>query len=196
MIEHHLLLGLAAAGGDPVIVRGFDGMAPVSLGLAGFPQAVVLGGAAALKLPYVAIARLNDEGRTLIDEQAGSAFSLQPSAFQVVAEAGSPPAHTLALPLTYYGEAVGQLILGPRAPGQPWSAADRRLLEDLARHAGVAVHAVRLHTRTVQLAADLQQSRERLVMAREEERRRRAAGRAYGCGFLSERRAQNVERRT
>lgn len=50
MIEHHLLLGLAAAGGDPLIVRGFDGMAPVSLGLSGFPQAVVLAGTAALIL--------------------------------------------------------------------------------------------------------------------------------------------------
>jgi hypothetical protein len=48
MIEHHLLLGLAAAGGDPVIVRGFDGMAPVSFGLSGFPQAIVLAGTAAL----------------------------------------------------------------------------------------------------------------------------------------------------
>jgi hypothetical protein len=48
MIEHHLLLGLAAAGGDAVIVRGFDGMAPVSFALCGFPQAIVLGGASAL----------------------------------------------------------------------------------------------------------------------------------------------------
>src|SRR5205085_12666793 len=45
------------------------------------------------------------------------------------------------------------------------SAADRRLLEDLAHQAGVAVHSVRL-------TADLQRSRERLVTAREEERRR------------------------
>jgi hypothetical protein len=50
MIEHHLLLGLAAAGGDAVIVRGFDGMAPVSFALCGFPQAVVLGGTSALLL--------------------------------------------------------------------------------------------------------------------------------------------------
>ncbi len=53
------------------------------------------------------------------------------------------------------------------------------MLEDLARHAGVAAHAVSLHERTVRLheeavalAADLQRSRERLVTAREEERRR------------------------
>jgi signal transduction histidine kinase len=46
-----------------------------------------------------------------------------------------------------------------------FSPADRRLLEDLARQAGVAAHAVRLTN-------DLQRSRERLVAAREEERRR------------------------
>ena len=46
-----------------------------------------------------------------------------------------------------------------------FSPADRRLLADLARQAGVAVSAVRL-------TADLQRSRERLVSAREEERRR------------------------
>lgn len=43
--------------------------------------------------------------------------------------------------------------------------ADRRLLDDLARQAASAAHALRLST-------DLQHSRERLVAAREEERRR------------------------
>jgi len=56
-------------------------------------------------------------------------------------------------------------VLSPRAPGEAFSPADRQLLDDLARQAGVAVHAVGL-TRA------LQRSRERLVTAREEERRR------------------------
>ena len=56
-------------------------------------------------------------------------------------------------------------MIAPRAPGEQFSAADRTLLEDLARQAEVAVHAVRL-------TADLQSSRERLVTTREEERRR------------------------
>jgi signal transduction histidine kinase len=42
---------------------------------------------------------------------------------------------------------------------------ERRLLDDLARQAGVAAHAVELHT-------ELRRARERLVIAREEERRR------------------------
>jgi signal transduction histidine kinase len=60
---------------------------------------------------------------------------------------------------------VGRLVISPRAPWEGFSDADRRLLEDLARQAEVAVHAVRL-------TADLQSSRERLVTTREEERRR------------------------
>jgi signal transduction histidine kinase len=69
------------------------------------------------------------------------------------------------LPLVYQREEIGHLLIAPRAPGEELSAADRRLLEDLARQAEVAVHAVRLTT-------DLQRSRERLVATREEERRR------------------------
>ena len=50
-------------------------------------------------------------------------------------------------------------------PGEALGPADQRLLEDVARHAGAAVHAVGL-------TAQLQQARERLVSTREEERRR------------------------
>ena len=79
----------------------------------------------------------------------------------------APPAEReiLILPLAYQAETVGRLIIAARAPGESFSPADRHLLDDLARHAGVAVHAVRL-------TADLQRSRERLVAALEEERRR------------------------
>jgi signal transduction histidine kinase len=80
----------------------------------------------------------------------------------------SPPAFRgtpLRLPLEYQGEAVGELLVAPRGPQEDFSAADRRLLETLARQIGPAAHAVRL-------TADLQLSRGRLVTAREEERRR------------------------
>lgn len=50
MIEDHLLLGLAAAGGDPLTVRVFDGIVPQAQALNGFPQALVLAGTAALIL--------------------------------------------------------------------------------------------------------------------------------------------------
>jgi signal transduction histidine kinase len=101
----------------------------------------------ALKLPYAAVALPRDGG------------------FEVAAASGKPPADSLRLPLSYQGETVGELLLGARAPDEEFSAADRRLLNDLAHHAGVAVHGVRV-------MADLRRSRERLVLAREEERRR------------------------
>jgi signal transduction histidine kinase len=100
-----------------------------------------------LKLPHVAIT-LNQGGE-----------------FKIAAEFGHSKNEPITLPLIYQGERVGELILAPRAPGEHFRAAERQLLDDLARQAGVAAHAVRL-------TADLQQSRERLVAAREEERRR------------------------
>ncbi|HET7478588.1 MAG TPA: ATP-binding protein [Rubrobacteraceae bacterium] len=103
--------------------------------------------AAALRLPYAAIELKSQDG------------------FELAAAHGDPTDEQTFLPLSYGGETVGRLVLAPRAPGEAFSPADRSLLEDLARNAEVAVHAVRL-------TADLQRSRERLVSAREEERRR------------------------
>lgn len=100
-----------------------------------------------LKIPYAAIA-LGREGSP-----------------EVTASAGRPTKGTFRLPLSYQNEPVGELVLGSRQGEAGFSAADRRLLSDLALQAGVAAHAVRLN-------ADLQRSRERLVTAREEERRR------------------------
>ena len=109
-----------------------------------------------LKLPYTAIALKHADA----------------DAFAVAAASGIPVDDVLHLPLVYQNETVGQLLLAPRAPGEAFSAADQRLLDDLAHQAGVAVHAVRLTTDLQRLAADLQRSRESLVTTREEERRR------------------------
>ena len=108
----------------------------------------------ALKLPYVAIQLRRDDG------------------FQTAAAAGNPVDRPLEAPLVYGGEMVGRLILGPRAGDETFGPADRRLLEDLTHQIGVAAHAVRLSDEALRLSADLQRSRERLVAAREEERRR------------------------
>ncbi|MDP9380654.1 MAG: sensor histidine kinase [Chloroflexota bacterium] len=90
----------------------------------------------------------------------------------LIASAGQPAGEATRLPLAYSGELVGELVLGIRAGEQTFGAADRRLLEDLARQAGAAVHALRLRDEALGLAVDLQRSREGLVTAREEERRR------------------------
>jgi signal transduction histidine kinase len=104
----------------------------------------------ALKLPYTAV----EVGR------AGR--------FTTTAEHGRRPPNDKGLrnvPLTYRGEQVGRLTLTGRGRRQELSGADRRILDDLAVQIGTALHAV-------MLTADLQHSREQLVVAREEERRR------------------------
>jgi signal transduction histidine kinase len=107
----------------------------------------------ALKLPYVAIEMMT------ADDRPQTAAIYPPSAI------GGLPAGVVRLPLSYQGEQIGELALAPRAPNEPFTPAERRLLENIAHQAGVAAHNVRL-------TADLQRSRERLVAAREEERRR------------------------
>jgi two-component system, NarL family, sensor kinase len=73
-------------------------------------------------------------------------------------------AGVVRVPLAYQGERFGDLVV-VLPPGYVLGAADRRLLEDLARQAAVIVSAVHL-------TLDLQASRARLVTAQEEERRR------------------------
>jgi signal transduction histidine kinase len=108
----------------------------------------------ALKLPYVAI------------------MLKQRDEFKTVAEAGRSTEQLVTLPLIYQSEITGHLLLAPRAPDEMFTPADQRLLQNIAHQAGVALQAVRLQTHAVRLASDLQHSRERLVTAREEERRR------------------------
>ncbi|GHO58989.1 GAF domain-containing sensor histidine kinase [Ktedonobacter robiniae] len=103
--------------------------------------------AQALKLPYAAILWKQEE------------------TLELAASYGQPMGELLTLPLTYQEQTLGQFQLAPRSPGEAFTPADRRLLDELARQAGLATHAVRLTT-------DLQKARERLVLAREEERRR------------------------
>jgi signal transduction histidine kinase len=110
--------------------------------------------AQSLKLPYAGIT-LNQDGE-----------------FRIAAEFGRSQGEPISLPLIYQGEPIGELILAPRAPGDVFTPAERRLLDDLARQAGVAVHAVRLTTNLQRMTEDLQRSREHLVNTREEERRR------------------------
>ncbi|HET8524737.1 MAG TPA: sensor histidine kinase [Thermomicrobiales bacterium] len=109
--------------------------------------AIVRTTAEMLRLPYVALFLEQSGGPTL------------------VASSGSASPFATRLPLLYQGQTVGALEVAPRVPGDAFTPAERRLLEDLARQIGVAA-------RTVSLAEELQQSRERIVTSREEERRR------------------------
>jgi signal transduction histidine kinase len=98
-----------------------------------------------LKLPYVALVTIDGE--------------------TTAASAGNPAEPVENLPLYYQGEVVGQLRLALRRAGEAFALHEVRLLQEIARRAGATVHAA-------QLSADLQQSRQQLVTAREEERRR------------------------
>jgi len=103
----------------------------------------------ALRVPYVSIEWWTDRQR--------------PAAVSV----GHPPHNDTGcydVPLTYRGEHLGRLLVAPRAAGERFAPAERRLLSDLARQVGTAVH-------DESLSAELQRSRERIVLAREEERR-------------------------
>ena len=110
--------------------------------------------AQALKLPYAAIT-LKQQGELALE-----------------ASYGLPKEGLTHFPLVYQNEQVGELLLAPRTPGESFTPADQRLLDDLVRQAGVAVHAMRLTRELKRLTQDLQQARERLVSTREEERRR------------------------
>lgn len=78
---------------------------------------------------------------------------------------GAPIGERLALPLTYQGYPAGRLVVSGRRIGHGVGRRDRRVLVDVARHAGAALH-------TARLLGDLRQSLDRVLYAREEERRR------------------------
>jgi hypothetical protein len=103
--------------------------------------------AQALKLPYVAIIQ---------GDSAGSSDDL-------VADYGDPSKDAMPFSLVYQGQVIGQLMAAPRALGETFTPAERRLLENIAQQAGAAVYAA-------QLTHHLQRSRQQLVASREEER--------------------------
>jgi two-component system NarL family sensor kinase len=104
--------------------------------------------AAALRLPYVAVQLPGD-----------------PPAQPTAAHGTSADPEPVVIPLTHGGDAVGQLIVARRDTRDDLTPAERRLLGDLASQVAVAAHAVLLDRA-------LRRSRERLVVGREEERRR------------------------
>lgn len=103
----------------------------------------------ALKLPYVAIA----------EEKHGE------HAAQIIAEYGSPPSQPVSFPLVYHNQVNGYLLAAPRSPGEVFTTAESRLLENIAQQAGAAMYAD-------QLTRHLQHSRKQIITSREEERQR------------------------
>jgi len=111
-------------------------------------QTIVETLAQTLRLPFAAI--------SLSDDAHAPRFASSPDL---------PPSELISLPLMYQTERVGELTLAPRAEGESFSTADMNLLNIIAGQAGIAAYNLRLTN-------DLQRSREKLVTAQEEERRR------------------------
>jgi signal transduction histidine kinase len=101
----------------------------------------------ALKLPYVAIEVLNGKST------------------HIVAFYGESQDTTEQLPLIHQTEQIGHLVFARRSPRESFNEADYKLLRNIARQTGAAVYAAKL-------TSDLRRSRQQLVTAREEERRR------------------------
>jgi signal transduction histidine kinase len=102
--------------------------------------------ATTLRLPYVALKPLPAE--------VGQSISF-----------GDPVGKLLEFPMVVKGASVGLLIVSTRFVGESFSPSETRLLEDLASRAAVAVQEALLNQ-------ELQASKEAIVLAREEERKR------------------------
>jgi two-component system, NarL family, sensor kinase len=103
--------------------------------------------AESLRVPYVAV------------EESG------PDGVRLLAEHGTPTSAVVRFDMLAHGERVGRLVVATRSPTRQFTPREHRLLESVALHAAVAAQSTRLFR-------DLRDSRERLVMTREEERRR------------------------
>lgn len=107
----------------------------------------------ALRLPYVGIS-LGINGR---EKEAASSGILKYDIH--------------AFPIILGGETLGMLSLSSRSQDEAFTAEDRQLIEVMIRQAAPIVRNVTMTLGMKLLARDVQESREKLVLAREEERR-------------------------
>jgi signal transduction histidine kinase len=125
---------------------------PVTRGPADLLQAITQTIGQTLKLPYVAVETMDElRWATEYQEPASRPYA-------------NSPEQQIIFPLVYQGKVMGAMRVAARA-GETLRATDRELLQELARQVGVVVHAAHA-------TVELQRARERIVTAREEERRR------------------------
>ncbi|GAA1576898.1 hypothetical protein GCM10009789_33060 [Kribbella sancticallisti] len=171
---------------DPARIASLVGE-ELSAGTAGGMPGVVTAIRSALRLPYVALSTSGtiSPGTISPGTVPTSPGTISASSGTVPASSGTVPASSgtisassgtilassgvpgtvVPVDLSYGGTTVGSLLVGLRPGESSLSAADRDVLALVAVPLAVAVHATRL-------SSELQTSRERLVAAREEERRR------------------------
>jgi two-component system NarL family sensor kinase len=106
--------------------------------------------------------------RALAEALGASAVVIEPAPSLRLPAGGhgnEPLEPVLERDLRHRGQLLGRLLVAARAPGEPYGAADLELVDLLVQQIAPALDALRL-------AAELQHSREEIVTAREEERRR------------------------
>lgn len=183
-----LLYAAVAYGATYVVPDGARAAAAVAVVLATFPLRAVVQSRVDRWLygdraePYRALSGLGHRlGSTLdvdqvlpaIAEHVASALKAPyvragvdtPSPRSTIAVGRSRGWPTLRVPLTFRGAHIGEIVVETRAPDEHYSPREVRLLSALADAAGSAAQAV-------VLTEELRLARERLVLAREEERRR------------------------
>lgn len=84
---------------------------------------------------------------------------------ELTAVCGQPTSRLEQLPLTYQHQTIGRLVVAARGLNEPFTQQEQHLLHIIAALTANTV-------RAVQLSDDLRQSRQRIVTAREAERRR------------------------
>ena len=136
------------AGQDPYdVVAGLARGLEDSRGTEAELLAVATAVSRAVRSPWVGVEVAQGDGGTLLVEH------------------GTRPEETRGLPVSYRGEVVGRLLLPAHGVGGRLRRSDERLLTDVVRQAAAAARAARL-------TDELQRSREALVSAVEDERRR------------------------
>jgi len=152
---------------------------PLALGLRRFVSRVVYGDR---EFPYRVVSQLRQlEPRTTPEDALAEMLSVlcrslrlsfasveihgQSPDDQVSTSIGDPRGEPTSIVLQVAGATVGELLLEVEPERQPFGPRDRRLLGDVGNQVGSLVQAVAINL-------ELQRSREQLIAAREEERRR------------------------
>ncbi|WP_286931187.1 MULTISPECIES: sensor histidine kinase [Aeromicrobium] len=152
---------------------------PMRLRIEGWVRRAVLGDR---RDPYAVVSSLastlersDDDGAQLgaVVEAVSTAFGLsfvqvevdRSAGERLVASRGERPDHVRSFPIAYRSRTIGRLTLPAHGVRNHLTARDEVLLADVVRQAAAAI-------RSSQLSDELQRSREGLVLAREEERRR------------------------
>lgn len=90
---------------------------------------------------------------------------------KLTASTGETKYDMYTFPIVHGGEELGTLLLSGRSPEEAFTTEDRKLLDVMLQQAGQIVQNAKMVLDMKLMALDLQASREKLVLAREEERR-------------------------